>query len=193
MQNSLYPAFVRINYHSVFGPHTMTIPTLPWDPSGGTPASGEFDVWDGSPIEADVMINNLVDLLAPFFSADNIFDDYIIYTLENPEADADPRYSAALATLGTNGAPGWEKATQNTWSFRTTSFGAFKLVLLDSATADNFDRITDVTGITPAVNLIAEITDVANGWSGRDGTRPAQFSQIAVTLNEKLRRSYRMN
>jgi len=190
---SLAPAFVVVEYHSAFGPHQATYPTLGWDDAIVAGGHGVFKDHLGVDRDSDDMIKDLVNKLKAFFSADVLFDNYIIYNQPDADDIPQPVTGNSLAIAGTNVAPGWEKATQNTWSFRTEFFNLSKLVLLDSATADNFDRITNITGITAAEDLVTEWTSTANGWAGRDGGRPTTFIQIAVTLNEKLRRGYRMN
>lgn len=188
MANSLYPAYVEINYQSAFGVHQMRLPTRAFNV-----ANNEFSTWSGGVIDATVMIAELVDDMAEFFAPTTEFTDYIIYTLATPTSDAEPVASAPLATPGVSVGTGWSKAIQQTFTFRTTEFGISKLVFLDPVTSNNFDRVTD--GSTPAAlaALIADWTKETAAWSGRDNARPATFVQIAYTLNEKLRREYRMN
>jgi hypothetical protein len=171
----------------------MSLPTRAWTDESSAGGHGTFNNWVDTDRDADDMIKDLVALIKLFVSADVIFDTYIIYTLPDADGPAQPRSSGTLNVVGTNPTPGWEKATQNTWSFRTVDFGQFKLVLLDSATADNFDRITDFTGLTAVTNVATELSADNNAWSGRDNAQIQTLVQIAVTLNEKLRRSYRMN
>lgn len=193
MANSLSPAFVRLFYHSEFASHTMTLPTTAWNDVISVGGHGQFDAWSGGGRDADDMIKDLVDKLKAFFDASVIFDNYIIYTKADAEAPELPVTGNSLAVVGTNPAPGWFKAVQATWSFRTTAFGDSKLTLLDAASGDDFDKITNITGITAAEALRDEWQFDGNGWSGRDNNRPTTFVQIAYTLNEKLRREYNMN
>jgi len=188
MANSLYPAFVRIEYHSDRGPHLMTIPTREY-----SPVSDEFTNWIDFGIDAPTMINALTDLLLPLFTNVTSIDRYTIYTMETPTSPALPVAFGDIGDTGTSVSTENHVAVQETWSFRTTEFGTFKLVLLDAPASVDFLPIRDPTGITAVENLIAELTDTTNAWSGRDNARPAQFVQIAYTLNEKLRREYRLN
>src|SRR5437868_4488105 len=95
MANSLFPAFVVIDYHSAFGSHKMTIPTKAYTgPGVGFPA-GHFLAWDSTDVDADDMINALVELIAPFFKVDTTFDSYTIYTMASAEAAPLPEYAAA--------------------------------------------------------------------------------------------------
>jgi hypothetical protein len=191
--NSLYPAFVVIDYHSLWGAHKMTIPTRAWDYSGGTPASGAFADWEEGQKEADVMVNDLVDELAPFFLATTTFDLYTIYTMASATAAPTPVYSAALGIDGTSIETEQAKGVQTTFTFRTDLFGIFKLVLLDAPAAAGFDRILSFDASPAALAVLGEVSALANAWAGRDGGRPNTLVQIAYTLNEKLRREYNMN
>lgn len=194
MANSLYPAFVKVNYLSGVAPHVATFPTSEYFLPDLVNVSGHYTPWTGlTTRDADDMIKDLVNKLKARYPVNANFVDYTIYTMDNPTADPVPRYTAALGIAGTDATVNWQKAVQVTMSFRTTAFGASKLVLLDASSDNDFDKITDLTGLTAYQDIVDQWTDVNNAWSGRDGTRPATFTQIAKDLNDKLRRSYRMN
>jgi len=193
MANSLFPAFVVIEYHSAFGHHKMTIPTKVYTGSGvGFPA-GSFLAWDSSNRDADEMINDLVELLAPFWKVDTTFDSYTIYSMADPEAAPLPEYAAALGIPGSNAGTYWSKAVQTTFSFRTDLFGQFKLVMLDAPAPVSFDRIDTFSTSPEAIAIRDELALSSNAWSARDNGKPITLVQIAYTLNEKLRREYDMN
>jgi len=192
--NSLYPAFVRIDYTSIYGPHSMTIPSVPVIAAVGGGAPYVFDL-RGAAIDVPVStsVEDFVDVIKPFFIASTIFNSYTLFTMADPEATPVPVQGGALNIAGTGGDTTWEKAVQWTITWRTDSFGIFKLVLLDAVSNNNFDKITDAdsdVGLDPVNEYVtADVTWIA----GRDGGRPDVFLQAAKTLNEKLRRSYRMN
>jgi hypothetical protein len=190
MANFLGPWFVQIASHSAFAPHIQTIPTLPWTPGVGY---GEFDTWAAGTKAADDMIEEFVDLQAPFFPTSYAWDYFTIYSQPTIADPAIPVIGKVLTQVGTAGAGGEIKATQATWSFKTTTGGLFKLVQLDLKAAAGFTKTTPTTLTVDAQNLVDAVQDQANGWSGRDGARPSFFLQIAYTLNEKLRRQYHMN
>lgn len=187
--NSLYPAFVRIQYHSPFGLHVMTLPTLEY--STAAPGEvGNFATWDEDSIVAPVMVNNLVaTILDEYEPADITFDSFDIFTMASAEADPLWQYGEALGDVGTGvDLDGWRQAVQATFTFRTSLGGISRLVLLDKPTNNLFGRYT-VPGVTEAA-MIAEFTAVTNGWAGRDGGRPLIFKNVTIKTNDRLRREY---
>lgn len=193
MANSLFPAFVNIDYHSAFGAHSMTLPTKAYTGPDGLNPSGTFLAWDSSARDADDMINALVTLFIPFFKADTTFDSYTIYTMADPDASPQPQYAATLGNVGTSIQTAWSKAVQTTFSFRTDLFGQMKLVFLDAPSNNLFDKFSQFDTSPEAVAIRDELADSANAWSARDNGKPTVLVQIAYTLNEKLRREYGMN
>lgn len=192
-QNSLYPAFVQINYHSQWGQHIQTVPTRTWTPGAGANDPGFFEAWNGTQRDAGEMVEEFCTGQAAFFPATVVMDSFYVYTMATPTSSPIPQVAIDLTIPGTAVAAGWSKATQATWSFKTTAFGIFKVVQLDVNNQNNFDKLL-AGGLNAAGQaFVALIGSQSNAWSGRDGNRPSQFRQIAYTLNEKLRRQYNMN
>lgn len=184
MPASPAPAFVRINYHSPYGPHTMQVPTLAW-------SAGLFSTWASGTIDDDIMIGALVTTLLPFYPDDVTFDNWIVFSQPTPDDDPLPVDSGTFTGQdGTAVSPGWSKAVQLTMSVRSTNFGISKFVFLDAASGNNFDPIR--TADSAMIALMTVITDTTNGWSAQDNGRPDTFIGLTKTLNEKLRRAYRM-
>jgi hypothetical protein len=193
-ENSLSPAFVRINYISQWGPHSMTIPSVPYTPPTIGAVTGLFVLRGAAvPTDAADAVTDFVNLIKPFFEATTTFLDYIIFTQADPDAAALPRFSDTLGIAGTGGSTTWDKAVQFTWTWRTDEFGLYKLVFLDCVSNNAFDKITNLTGLAAEEAVSDYVTADVTWIAGRDGGRPNTFLQIAKTLNEKLRRSYRMN
>lgn len=192
MANSLYPAFVRLFWHSAQAPHVKTIPTLGWTEAGGTNGKGVFTTWNSSVVDAQDMIEELVGSLADFNTASSVYDSFIIYTMSAPDAIPQPRAQGLLGVAGTSVGDA-QPASQGTYTWRTTNFGIFKLEFLDAPVNDNFAKITveGTSGQPHEVSLILRDSD--NGWAGRDGGQVTAFLQASFTLNEKLRKSYRLN
>ena len=192
--NSLYPAFVRIDYTSEHGPHSMTIPSVEVAPT--TLGGDIYQFVLPSPLlpaQVDSAVEDFVNVIKPFFIPSTVFNAYTLFMMDDPDSDPSPVESNALNIVGTAGTSSWEKAVQWTITWRTTEFGLFKLVLLDAISNNDFDKITDAdadVGLDPVNDYV---TASVSWLRGRDGGRPNTFLQAAKTLNEKLRRSYRMN
>lgn len=191
MPNSPAPAFFRANYHSAFGIHTMQVPTRAWSSDPLFPIAGVFEAWDTASIDAQVMIEGFVDQLLPFYPNSVIFDNFLIFSQPTPDDDPLPVAGAVFTgKIGSAGTPGWTKAVQLTMSLRSTLFGIAKYVFLDAASGSNFDPIQ--VPDTPMSDLITYVTDETNAFSAQDNGRPNTFIKLTKTLNEKLRRAYRM-
>lgn len=188
--NSLFPGYVEFEYHSQFAPHTMRVPTGVWSPGAGF---GTFRAWDGSDVDAETMCDDFITDAAKFFRAAVIFDGWTIWTLASPTARPLPMQGKRVTVPGTSVLAGtYNTATQATWTFYTTLFGIFKVVMLDVETA-GFNKITSTTASADELAFIGAVEDAAKAWSGRDGAKPNSFKQIAFTLNENLRRKYNEN
>lgn len=192
MAASLYPSCVRINYHSAYAPHSQLIPTLQWNDAVSSGGTGTFDTHAGGPIDADTMINALAAVLAGILPDTASFDSYIIYNVDNTTEQLIPQVSKPMVIAGLDTTPGWDKATQVTMNWRTLDVSLFKIVLLDCATNNSFDKTLALPGSGVLFDADALVTDVDNGWAGRDNTKPASFISQTVTLNEALRKRYRM-
>lgn len=186
--NFLGPYWVQLNYTG-YTPHTMTIPTKNWNPSGSV---GTFDIWSGGTINALTMVNNLVTALLPLFNADISFDNYLVYKQLLPTDEPQPVASENFSgKIGTSSTCGWAAATERIFLARTTAFGLCKLSLLDSCTNDNYNPIRSPGAVDQA--LITEWFSDANGWSGRDNFQPNTFLKITTNLNQKLRKELRLD
>src|SRR5262245_342002 len=188
MENALSPAFVEIFSHSAFGPHVQILPTLAYDPD-----TEKFDVWVGSPIDAATMITALVTVLKPFFPTTYGFDNWRVFT--KADAEAIPLLVLAgsfTSVAGTNSSPGWTKAVQRTLSALGHAGSKVRLVMLDAASNNSFDPETTVPSMSALSDLMDEWTAASNGWATRAGEQPRTFLELTTTLNEKLRRAYRM-
>ena len=192
--NSLSPAFVKINYTSAYGSHVMTVPSVPIDlvAAGGDPVS--FDLRGGAlNVGVGGAVEDFVNLLAPLFPTSTTFVDFTAFRQPDPDDPPTPIFSAALNIAGTEAAGGWSKAVQGTLTFRADDFTLFKIVLLDCASGDSFDKIVVVTPGGDLEALRDYVVDPVTWIASRGGGRPDVFLQWSFTLNEKLRRAYGMN
>jgi hypothetical protein len=193
MENSLSPAFVKINYTSVYAPHSMIVPSVPLIGTIG----GDTWLFDLRGAEIDVeaggAIEDFVNVLKTQFPTSTIFNDYTLYSQPGVGDTPVPVLSNALGIAGTDAASGGtHKATQRTLTWRATDFTLFKQVWLDVNTFGEFDKVTDISG-SPGLVAIDDYVTAPETWiASRGGGRPNTFLALTETLNEKLRRSYRM-
>jgi hypothetical protein len=193
MANSPAPAFVRINYVTAYAPHSMEVPSVPIIVDALMTSGWGFDLRGGA-ATVDVVdaVTALVNKLKVFHKSTTIFTDFIAYVQDDPDLPATPVLSRALGIAGTTALTGWAKAVEATWTFRTDTFGLSKIVLLDIPDEASYDKETDLSG-SVIKDALADYWTADVTWvAGRDGGRPATFLQISKTLNEKLRRAYRM-
>lgn len=187
---SLRPAWVVVNYHNSRAPHKAIIPVRSWTEPGAGGDYGFFLNWEDASIDADDMIQTYVELLQPIFTDETTFDSYIIYRQLTAEDIPEPVASNVIGVDGTvvgTVIP----ATQSTWTFRTVDLHHMKLVFLDVPVAADFSKVYPADLNAAGQALVAYVTDTANAFAGRDGSRPKDFISAAATLNEKLRRAYR--
>lgn len=193
-RNSLSPSSLVLDYHSLFGQHKMTIPTLQWLPTNLSGTMGSYLAWDGATsVDADVMIDDLLNLLKVFIPATSGFDLVTAYNQATSTSDNIPARSKTLAIVGTSVASGFSQAQSATFNFKTTANGDFKLVLLDSPLGSTGFVALHPSGFSAAVlSLEVEVIKATNAWSGRDDARPSVLRKVTYDLNEKLQKSYKM-
>jgi hypothetical protein len=172
----------------------MTLPCVPILPA--VDSDGVLFDLRGAEIDvaADGAINDFVNLLKPLFFSTYHWSSYTIFTQDGAGGTPVPIQSKALTQVGTSAeatsVPA--KAWQQTMTFRADDFTLFKLVLLDSPIAFGTDRIVNVSGNVNYEALRAYCVAPETWLASRGGGRPNTFLQLSSTLNEKLRRSYRM-
>jgi hypothetical protein len=135
------------------------------------------------------MASALAEVLTSRFPATTT---YVRATLWYQPTDDDlPAFldSYTLEEVGTVSPAGYDLATQETLTARDSEGYLAKLVFLDMASGNNFDKQETITaaGID---DLWAEWSAETNGWSSQNGKRPTTFIKATRTLNEALRRQY---
>jgi len=190
MANSLYPAFIVINEHSEFGAHKRTIPTRAW--TGVTGTSGNYVPWGGGTVSDLVMVGALVDKLKAVAVTTYHFDDFTVYTMDSPTATPQPRFAAAIGGAGVLTAADAVPASQGTMSFRTSAFGKFKILLLDAIPSDDFLPQAPGDFTSAQTDIATELQGDTAAWAGRDGSQITTLLRLTWTLNEKLRKAYRL-
>jgi len=193
-ENSLFPCSCEILYRTINAPHRMILPLTEWSPISTGHPSGTNLAWDTTQVDTDDMISGLKDLLLPFWPPSTTFSSYTISTYANKDAPARPQASFGFVVGAGTGAA-TIPAAQATFNFKTTNFGAFKLVMLDAKVSAAFGPLDSlVVGVNDdEIALRDWLRLEANAFSGRDGFRPSVLPRITYTLNEKLRASYHLD
>lgn len=189
--HSLFPSYYVINYHSELARHKMTLPTRAWNSLGGTGGSGGFTAWDESNRDAIEMIVDLVALLVVRHGATVVYDDWTIYNIPVENGPAFPVAAGVFTgATGEDSSPGWYKAVQATFSFFDTAFNESKVVLLDAASDNGFDRRSIATYIAAETDVATEWMLDSNAWASRAGFQPVTFRTVTYTINNALRKRY---
>jgi len=188
---SLQPWFTKIEYHSEFAPHIMLLPMNDVDLDEGTPEDSTVVAWDASTPAWSAMVIALCNAMATHFPVTHSFDVASLY--EQPSPTGVPIFHASieLAIDGTDASAGYIEATQQTINARDVNGNLAKLVLLDFASNNIFGKFRTVAGADIA-DIWTEWTALENGWASRKNGRPNTLISTTRTLNEKLRRSYRV-
>lgn len=190
---SLSPAFVRLDYVSVWGPHVHLIPTKEWLPTSLTGAMGSYVNWLGTPIDAEEMIDNLVAVFAALHKDDTNYTLATIYTKADDDAPSIPVATKALAVAGSSALTTHAKAIQATMNMRTTGVQPVKLVFLDVPhSAGDFIKETPFTFSVYEEAIFTEFMSTSNAWAGRDNTVPAAAISVTWNINQSLRKRYGM-
>jgi hypothetical protein len=187
----LNPSAVRINYHSVFAQHTMTLPTRAWNPLAGTNGFGGYEAWDLSERDAQDMIEGLVFTFVDVLHSSVVFDNWVIYNEASPGGVMLPVASDIFAgVVGTEATPGWYEAVQGIFTFYDTSFNTAKISILEYASKNNFARRTYTTASAPEVAIADEYMVSSNAWSSRAGFRPSTLRSLSLGINDALKKQY---
>lgn len=191
--HGLFPAFMLVRYHSIYGAHTQILPTREWNPLAGTNGYGGYEAWDSSERDAEDMVTDFLAATTLLQSDEIDYDDVIIYTLATPTSPAIPRKVIPLvAVTGQDGTPGYFKGVQFTFTFFDTEFNKSKLVLLDASSNNDFTKRTSLAAMSADEGgVVTEWTLDTNAWASRAGFRPSSALSLTKTINDKLRKSYR--
>lgn len=187
------PSYTVWKYHSNFAQHSMTICTRQWDSALGDNGHGGFHGWALGTIDAQDMYDAMIAVLLPFFPVTVQIDQILTYNVndfgsENVIADIYVPEDA----IGTADPPGWYKAVSTTLNMFDSEFHDFKIVMLDSASHNNFDREPPGSLSAAGVALAANAALGTNAWSSRWGKQPTTVRGITRTLNDALRQQYDM-
>lgn len=193
--HSLFPAFVKINYHSAFGAHAQILSVREWNPVPLVPLNdlGSFTNWLGLPVDGEEMIDEYVLKLKEFYLASTVIDTATIYTMDTETSPAIPRASMALGVPGVEVSTNWSKAVQHQYILRDTAYNMAKLILLDAPIGTSWDPVTTLTGSAEAAALVGVLTSSAWAFSSKANLQITTFQKITYKLNDKLRKEYNMD
>lgn len=190
---SLDPAFVKISYTTQYAPHVHMLPTLNWLPTSITGTMGSYVAWNTVPIDAEAMIDDMINLLAAIADPSGSYNLAEIYTKADPDAPARLQAAKVYTVLGTSVGGGVRKAVQGTLNLKTQGGQAAKVTFLDYPHgAGQFDKVTPLGFNADFIALITALASTGNAWAGRDKTRINTALSVTATLNEALRKQYRM-
>lgn len=191
MAESSNPAFVEISYHSVYGPHTMRLGLTGINNIGASADLLQATAWDSStPLILD-MVTALVTEMVPRHPASSAFDSCSVFS--QPDADDLPLFVGAfsVSSIGTAATPGWFAAAQETINMRDTLGFMARLQMMDFASGDDWGKY--LNPVTIGVDgIYGELSSSSNAWMSQAGNQIGSFISRTATLNEKLRRSYRL-
>lgn len=190
--HSLSPAWVRLDYRSVYGTHVAIMPTKDWIATSITGQMGSYQAWNTVPVDAEDMIDRMVAELVKQHVVSTSFDLATIYTQATTTAAIFPRATKTLTAVGTSGAIGPQMAIQSNMNARSQLGGPCKLIFLDASARNmQMTKISPVSFTVEMNLLVAEWTDPANAWAARDDSKPATALSWTMTENNELRKRYR--
>jgi hypothetical protein len=169
------------------------MPTKEWLPTSITGVMGSYVAWNTVPIDAEAMIDAMVVVLAAQHKSTTLFDMATIFTMASPTAPAIPRIFKTYTTAGSNAIGGPDKATQLTLNGRSVLFGHWKIVMLDVPVGtSNFNKVLPSAFPATFYDILLEFGLPSNAWAARDGSQALAAISGTITLNERLRKEYRM-
>lgn len=189
--NNAFTAFVKIFYQSNFGPHVMERPVRSWV---GTPwtGAGTFVGWDEGVVPADDMIEELITLMLPLFTAAVSFGSYIIYVKQEDDDPGDPVFAKNLTgQTGSSTSTAQIAAYAKTYTYLTASSHSAKLVLLDVPTGG---VVSKFNSLAPGdeLDMVNALSNPANAWCGRDNTQIVVWRSGSNDVNDALQKKYRI-
>lgn len=190
---ALDPAYGVLSYTTDYSEHKQVIPTLNWVSTSITGVLGSYVAWDTVPIDAEAMWDALIAKLKVFQHTTTQYTLLEIFTKASPTNPSILVAAKDLSVAGTSAAGGVRKAVQATFNMKTTGGNPAKLVFLDYPHGTGqFDKQQGSGLSADAAALIAEMADTGNAWAGRDKNRINTLLSVTNTLNEALRKQYRM-
>jgi len=189
------PASLVVRGHSPYGSHTAQYWTKEWNPVPLVPGNllGSYTNWLSLPVDGEVMADELVAKLAPFYHATYTIDSVQVVTYDPLDPLAIPRAIKAYGTPGTETDPGLDKATQILFMLRDTAYNMAKVMLLDCVISGNFNPLSDISGSPESLALVGVFTSDAWAFTSKADLKIASFQKVTYKHNDSLRKRYDMD
>jgi hypothetical protein len=190
---NLQPSYIRLDYHSAYGPHSATIQTRQWLPTSITGAMGSYVAWNSVPIDAEDMIDAFVAVAKKMLPPTSQYDLATIWNWDSGAERFFPVATKSLGVAGTSGTGSPNKSISFTINLRSTGGQNMKLVFLDYVhTGLEFNKIGAGAFSADQLAVANEVGDINNAWAARDNTRPDAIISGTFDINDALRKQYRM-
>jgi len=189
------PAALVIRGHSPYGSHTAYYWTKEWNPVPLVPGNllGSYTSWLSLPVDGEVMADELVAKLAPFYHATYTIDSAQVVTIDPLDPIQIPRAIKAYGTPGTEVDAGLDKATQILFMLRDTAYNMAKVMLLDCVISGNFLPLTDITGSAESLALVGVFASDSWAFTSKADLKIASFQKVTYKHNDALRKKYDMD
>lgn len=184
------PTFINVFYHTAYAQHIQQLKCREW--TNGSDMGTVIKWTDDSPRDVLTMLTDLLTLEAVAYPDTMSFDLAILYTKETPESPAILRKVKGLSIAGSTASSDWAEAVQLSLNGKDTEGKTVKLVLLDVPSGNVFSKLYTVDIAAAFLAIWAEFKDPDNGWQSESNHQPDELITQTLTLNEKLRRGYRL-
>lgn len=183
--NCLAPAYLRIFYSANSHDHVLTIPVI----NSGTGADFEVERYDNSTVDQQTAVEELLDLVVPFFATTATFTGWEAYTQLNCESTPVFKNPGTLSSVdGTNvgAAAAWYQATL---TFKTALGGRGRFQMMEGVFGVN--QHLPIVGLGGIVEALADwlISDSSFVWA-RDNSRLVLPVNYTTKMNDTLRKKF---
>lgn len=193
-QNSLSPGFVKLFYTVAGRPHIQIIPVAPNGVFAPGTDAGDVEFFNSAGV-------SVVTFAEAMDSYDDILDDFLSAAdgsialaeyWQQPLPTDDPEFVSVYEIGHAGAAAGATVAySQKTTTFRTSTGGYYKHVVIDQTAAVNVEDAYPFGAGTPQLALWNYVNSLAGGWiRGRDGGRLISGINCITKTNDAVRRKY---
>lgn len=189
--NSLWPAFVVLNYTANGHEHIMRIPVqCDTDYTPGLPF-GSVQIWDGDGLDVNLetSLDAYLDLVKIFYKTTDTFNTANFWVYPTPESDPLWISGQALGVSGTNSGANLANG-QVVMTYRSYFGGIARHYFMEPVVIAN-QRLKPPFSVTDIDNLTDYVTSIAGGWiKARDNGRLVVPIAWTTKINDELRKKY---